>query len=826
MFMRVDFGIWALCFVSFLACSEPAISTAPDAAGGMDSAVAPPGDADVPVDGAFEPSDGMAAETPASRTLGPNGGTLELDGVVATFPKNALAAEARITLKSVAAPPSGFELYSGAYALEPSNVALSLPVSIRMPFSGDQGKAGAFWSEAGDLTYALVGGAPAATVIVFEVARLGHGFVANAVRYKEPADTACLSVAVRSRLGGVRDVASSVNAFVSVQDCRGRPLSDLTTADFTVTEDDTSLPEEVPITLLPNRGLRLVVNLVLDMSGPSNLLPQIKAAAIAMLQRFIDDAIPADVEITLFSGSEYPDRWLAPTNQLQAVLSQLQALDTYSPADVSSRNLQGALVYALEGSASRAEHLQLLNRGGALTQTFVVAVVKGKDTAGYKTAEEVAGAHARHGAELFVLNLDGGGGSATQLARLTPDWLITNTESEMLTRDLSAFANRIARRATNNYLLAYCSPKRGGMHRAGFRVGGSASSTASSVLFNANGFASGCTREQLVNVCDDRECGGLGCGTCFDDLTQCSTDNHCDCKCENGGTCSTEGEVVRCVCPEGWSGLLCTIASRLPVACTGAQCRASASFVDCAGTACPLITPTDFVCCAQASGDGGKPTLSCDASPTSCTAQLACDGAEDCPVGNFCVQGGCLTTDREYYSDLGIGGDLYPSPYVCRTDSDCPGEGRCSGTSTLTGIKVCACEPPALLSSGTSGACILPSECSSACDQNELCKGGTCACDEADMRARCEDEHICTDMERDLNHCGACWHQCDRGPTQQGGGDPGVRCAGGTCTPRTCGADVDLPCCGGHSFGSWCDGERGVSGGPICDQVTKRCKAP
>jgi len=115
---------------------------------------------------------------PGFASIGSAGGVVELDGVSIDVPPNALASDVvlRIT-RSDETPPAGFTLFSPVYRFSPSGTRFERPVRVSIPFTGDEGRAGLFWSDEvlpyRRLEGAIAGNAASALVTHFSTAFVG-----------------------------------------------------------------------------------------------------------------------------------------------------------------------------------------------------------------------------------------------------------------------------------------------------------------------------------------------------------------------------------------------------------------------------------------------------------------------------------------------------------------------------------------------------------------------------------------------------------------------------------------------------------------------------
>ena len=117
-----------------------------------------------------------------TKSIGPEGGTIEVGGAVVTFPKGALAASTTITIAAQdgAAVPAGFVALSKLFKCAPSGTDFAQPVEMRMPFVDDGQGGTLFWSTGADPTFKDLGGRIEGTTMVATVQHFSSGFVGRA----------------------------------------------------------------------------------------------------------------------------------------------------------------------------------------------------------------------------------------------------------------------------------------------------------------------------------------------------------------------------------------------------------------------------------------------------------------------------------------------------------------------------------------------------------------------------------------------------------------------------------------------------------------------
>jgi len=120
------------------------------------------------------PAGGSPAVT---KTIGPEGGQIVVEGATITFPANALATATQITITPTDDPaPAGYLAISRIYRCEPSGTTFAQKVSMAMSVSGDTTGATVFWSAGADPAFKDVGGTVSGSVITAGVSHFSSGF--------------------------------------------------------------------------------------------------------------------------------------------------------------------------------------------------------------------------------------------------------------------------------------------------------------------------------------------------------------------------------------------------------------------------------------------------------------------------------------------------------------------------------------------------------------------------------------------------------------------------------------------------------------------------
>jgi hypothetical protein len=113
-----------------------------------------------------------------TQTVGAEGGTIEVDGAVVTFPKGALSEAKAITIESVDEVPEGFVATSKVFRCAPSGTSFAQPVTMTMPFTDDlKGPLTMFWSTGADPSFKEIGGKADGATMSATVLHFSSGFV-------------------------------------------------------------------------------------------------------------------------------------------------------------------------------------------------------------------------------------------------------------------------------------------------------------------------------------------------------------------------------------------------------------------------------------------------------------------------------------------------------------------------------------------------------------------------------------------------------------------------------------------------------------------------
>lgn len=499
-------------------------------------------------DGVSPPPDG------AHEQVCETGGQVTVSGLMLAIPPGALDHCEEIGIEVLGSPPSGYHGYSSVYSFTPAGLALMRPATVSFTVPGDPAYPVLFWHAPPSTGFQRTIGVTIETgIVAAAIDILGEGFVGNGVDYVDPPDPSC-SVArtLEGRVngnaalpaGGSRELSSSISLFFTVEDCAGRPIPGLQANDFAIREDGAALSVEAEATILPNDGLQVYVELMLDLSNSTvPLRPQLIASAKAFVTKLqLEDGASVPVGVTIFAGGS-PTSWQLPTRDTAVILARLDALLTAQPDDPASTNLYGSLVDTLSLLGYLESDYRARSLGGAFTAGHVVVFTDGRDTAGIAAESAVQTAAARQpGDQIWIVGLHSPDFDSAALHRIaSSDYTVLESSTPAdLTINFVTLAIRIARQSTQTYYLGYCSPKRSGMHQVSAQLGSSSDpmSKPASYQFSANGFTSTCSAAVLTGRCSGRECGGLACGGCDERTDGCDrTDYQCKSYCDLQSVC-------------------------------------------------------------------------------------------------------------------------------------------------------------------------------------------------------------------------------------------------------------------------------------------------
>jgi formylglycine-generating enzyme required for sulfatase activity len=420
--------------------------------------------------------------------------------------------------------------------------------------------------------------------------------------------------------------------------------------------------------VLPQAGVGVFVSLVLDLSSSTApVLDELVNGARAFVGTLELARLPVQVQVLAFGGAERATERQRHTLDLDRVRGALEGLRTWTPTDVGSTNLNGAVVQALEQSAAAQQAYRERNQGGAFSTGHVVVFTDGRDTARRVDVSTVQSAVSASPDTLMVVGLRGADWRPEAIAALGARYTVEAPDALQLARDFSAVANRIAGQASRTYLVGYCSPSRAGSHTVTVGVSGAETRAQAVYDFDAGGFDGSCRATAFAGICEGRTCGGLGCGACDDRREACEGGRACRDNCQIRGLCGDQvimnGQGYEQSCPNApesfGCGRQCVDTLTDPNHCGGCDVACDPLGETCEAGACALKEGFsrcgDVVTDLQSDrGNCGRCGVACQGEEVCREGQCACASAAETSCGGVCVD---LQSDRGNCGRCGVACD-------------------------------------------------------------------------------------------------------------------------------------------------------------------------
>ncbi|MBL90202.1 MAG: hypothetical protein CMH56_00120 [Myxococcales bacterium] len=538
-----------------------------------------------------------------------NGGVLVVSGFRLEIPAGALSEGIHIhVLASEHTLEETSATYSSLFRFEPTDINLAAPAEVSITHVGEDVNASLFAkNEAGD--FELLGGVSTGLVLTQKISRLTDLIVGDGTEYAVMGDRTTARAVVAH--GDKTDSTSGVGIQVQVADQKGTPVTDLAKNNFRFVENNQSINWPVA-KLIRKQPDRIFVSLILDFSFEEMERRQsLVEATKHMLQKFHAMGALVSVEITTISRDDPPYVAQPFTLAYRDLVDYNPVLDNLisqpPPIDATGRNVYGALLAASTSLDFAVTAFQEQNDNGPLVDRHVVMITSGSDTTGLHSESETT-AIMNDETKVWVLKVPTVSGSADFPAWFAPHRIIELDTDLILAREMALTAFRIQQHALSSYWLGYCSPSRSGLVATKVEVIGSSVSHGSTFEFSANGFSDGCTADILDGACENKMCGGFGCGGCDERGSSCQTDtgqclSFCSQSCENAGHYVNEfGYRQSCF----------------------HEC--DQDFIETPADNCPYLSDTNLV---DTDGDGdGNP---CDDDDDNDTWE---DDEDDCPLGH------------------------------------------------------------------------------------------------------------------------------------------------------------------------------------------------
>jgi hypothetical protein len=406
---------------------------------------------------------------------------------------------------------------------------------------------------------------------------------------------------------------SAVGLFVSVDNCKGEPVTNLDPKRFVIEEDGQTKSIEASVTPIPIKGQEIFVDLLIDMStSTAGYRAQLFDAATQFVDTVSTSGANVQIGIYAFAGDAAPQEWLAPSLDAVAVKSKIASLGSYTPTDANSTNLYGAIGQTVQKLESSAADFRARNFGGAFTADYLIVFTAGRDTAKRATLADTVTAIRKTPATILGIAVQGpdyDADAATAFTQLASGGVVATDESSLSTT-FAQLATRMEGQFKRTYLIGYCSPARATKPKVTVRLTSpTMTRTVAEAEFNAAGFGPGCDAT-IFDSCGDKTCGGLGCGACDDRVSGCAEiSGRCANFCQQQGSCDGESITNTRGYPQVCNSIpgnlkcqtVCVDSTSDPANCgscghicpgTDPTCGGAPSTCGCGGGPCPVTLAT------------------------------------------------------------------------------------------------------------------------------------------------------------------------------------------------------------------------------------------
>lgn len=286
---------------------------------------------------------------------------------------------------------------------------------------------------------------------------------------------------------------SKVSVTFYVSRTNGRPVPDLPVTAFELLDNGVSDSElEADKAFQPKPGrFQASVALLLDMSGSitgSDALPLLKSGAKAFVDKSLD-APGVAVGVWWFDGGTDIVELVDFTDDATVLEEAIDSLTEDVTRD-NSTNLNGSIVEGVELVEQRIEE----GSGSGIAQTGALVVfTDGTDQANRVPASAALSAVEESSVAIYSIGLRGEIDESF-LTSIGTSGSAFADNSESLLAEFSGVGGRIEAMANSYYVLAYCSPRRGGTdNELTIRVTHEGGQAEATTTYPAVNFTGGCT---------------------------------------------------------------------------------------------------------------------------------------------------------------------------------------------------------------------------------------------------------------------------------------------------------------------------------------------
>jgi len=441
--------------------------------------------------------------------LEPSGGELVLDDVTVTIPAGALEETTELTLARVGSHVAGYELYSNVFELSPRAVVFAKPVQVSLAHEGEPALANLFSNRPGAPGYFWVSTTSDESSASGFIAGGGRFFVADGTNYADAPAASCTRV---DAVDGVFSSGRSINLLVRAGDCQGRPLAGLSEQDFVGLVDGEPI-EPAGVAVRAPAPVAPFVTLLVDVTA----LASARSETVEALGTIATElaASRARIGLSLYGDDQAVTELLAPSLDARAVGAAIDGLSDYDVPEPPSRTAFAALRSVTIAQSEQRASFRDRSLGGALGEGLVLWLTASESDEAAEAQASALASIVATGATVIAVPLGVNARlPATIAAFAAPD-------PAALSRAASAAAQRVNAWLGASYWLGYCSGSTSGLHVAGARLSSAAFQLGRAFPFDATGSLPACDPASPLDACEERDCGGPGCGACDDATEQC-----------------------------------------------------------------------------------------------------------------------------------------------------------------------------------------------------------------------------------------------------------------------------------------------------------------
>ena len=283
-------------------------------------------------------------------------------------------------------------------------------------------------------------------------------------------------------------------------DCAGYKVRHLSCDSFVIKENSNVVDNfETSLKCLqPYQAYLLLLDLSASVGNKESMLDFVQQSA----RKFVTDMFSKQCQnsqllfsIQAFAGDKETIEIISFTSKIEDILSKIDTLDTVISnfTDFRPTNLYGSVSHALETLDNRTKEWSASTQ---YVSSHLVVFTDGEDTTGYSTLINTKTAISSSSHEVFAVGisakeslsdatLNGLGSDSSKVFRATTTLEMESAITTMVTYVKDKFSN--------TYSIAYCSPRRNGVHQLEIHAKGQTTGNTISFTFDAGKFTKGAT---------------------------------------------------------------------------------------------------------------------------------------------------------------------------------------------------------------------------------------------------------------------------------------------------------------------------------------------